>query len=315
MDEYEYNGVVLHSEKERNGASRLCDKINQMISSKLRNKRHPKVEILDDLSHPGKQIVHNLDEVLSKAKYVFLSDAHYKEDKDGFFAGNVAISSCRPDRLIRLRFERSNVGASDEHLSLASFIGLHLTPEWELSEGEEEKLKLLSWVGFPDEDQAEQQPQGMAGGDDNLDVMNPSISSTSDLSSLASFSEETQAMSVIGANNCNQKGARQQKTMPTASTSRLPCPQPLAGEDDLVEDSAETPESGHSGPVGKTSSRQKECPPRAVVKPVRQTAAQGAEGEDTSATTVPPADNTSNEHTVHSAFDLPTDEYGNPDLL
>ena len=97
-------------------------------------------------------------------------------------------------------------------------------------------------------------------------------------------------------------------------TSFNTCPQPWDGDDDLVEDSAETPESEHSGPVGTTDSRQEECSPVAVVIPVRRTAAQGAEGENT----LPPADsgrNTSNQHPVHSAFDLPTDEAGNPILL
>lgn len=312
---FEYNGVVFALDAEDEAARRLCKTINQSISSQLGTDRHPKVETFDAISHPGKQIPTNLDEALLKARYIFFSDAYYREDELGLFVGNVAILNSHPDRFIRLRFKKSDAGASDKHRSLASFTGLLLTTEWELCEGEEEKLKRIPWVGFPDEDQAErQQPQGMAGGDDNLDVMNPSISSTSDLSSLASFSEETQAKSVIRANNYNQNLVKKKKKMPTTSTSRLPCPQPWDGDDDLIEDSAETPESEHSGPVGTTDSRQEECSPVAVVIPVRRTAAQGAEGENT----LPPADsgrNTSNQHPVHSAFDLPTDEAGNPILL
>lgn len=304
---FEYNGVVFALDEEEEGARRFCETINQLISSQLGTDRHPRVETFDALSHPGTQTITNLDNALSKAKYVFFNDAYYREDRFGLFAGNVAMLNSHPDRFIRLRFERSD----DEHLSLTSFNGLHLTPEWKLNEREEEKLNRFSWVGFPDEDQAEQQPQGMAGGDDNLDVMNPSISSTSDLSSLASFSEETQVMSVIGANNFNQKGARPKKKMPTASTSRLPCTQPWVGDNDLVEDSAETPESEQSGPVGKTDSRQKEYPRLAVVIPIRQTAAQGAEGENTSATTVPPAYSGRNTSNVHATFPSPADEVGN----
>ena len=308
---FKYNGVVFALDEEEEGARQFCETINQVISSQLGTDRHPRVETFDALSYPGMQIITNLDEALSKAKYVFFNDTYYREDRFGLFAGNVAMLNSHPDRFIRLMFERSDAGASDEHLSLASFNGLHLTPEWELNEREEEKLKRLSWVGFPDEDQAEQQPQGMAGGDDNLDVMNPSISSTSDLSSLASFSEETQVKFVIGANNFNQKGARPKKKMPTVSTSRLSCTQPWVGDNDLVEDSAETPESEQSGPVCKTDSRQKEYPLLAIVKPTRQTAAQGAESENTSATTVPPAYSGRNTSNVHAAFPSPTDEAGN----
>ena len=306
---FEYNGVVFALDEEEKSARQFCETINQLISSQLGTDRHPRVETFDALSHPGLQIITNLDEALSKAKYVFFNDAYYREDRFGLFAGNVAMLNSHPDRFIRFGFERSDAGASDEHLSLASFNGLHLTPEWELNEREEEKLKRLSWVGFPDEDQAEQPPQGMAGGDDNVDVMNPSISSTSDLSSLASFSEETQVKSVIGANNFNQKGARPKKKMPTVSTSkRLSCTQPpWVGDNDLVEDSAETPESEQLGPVCKTDSRQKKYPLLAVVKPNRQTAAQSAESENTSATTVPPAYSGRNTSNVHAAFPSPAD--------
>ena len=290
-DAYEYNGVVFALDEEEEGARRFCETINQLTSSQLGNGQHLRVEMFDSMSHPGKQITTNLDEAIVKAKYIFFSDNYYRKHLFGYFAGNVAILNSSPDRLIRLQFERSVAGASDEHLSLASFSGLHLTPEWELSEGEEEKLRRLSWVGFPDEEQAEQQPQGMAGGDDNLDVMNPSISSTSHLSSSASISEDTQ--------------------MRTVSTSRLPCTQPWVGDNDLVEDIAETPESEQSGPVGKTDSRQKEYPLLAVVKPTRQTAAQGAEGENTSATTVPPAYSGRNTSNVHATFPSPADEAGN----
>ena len=241
-DAYEYNGVVFALDEEEERARRFCETVNQLISSQLGTDRHPKVETFNALSHPGMQTINNLDEALSKAKYIFLNDAYYREDKFGFFAGNVAMLNNHPDMFIRLRFERSDDGASDEHPSLDSFKGLHLTAEWELSKGEEEKLKRLSWVGFPDEEQAEQQPQGMAGGDDNRDVMNPSISSTSD--------------------NFNE----------TISIPRLSRTQSSVGGDNLVEDSTETPESEHSGP-------------------------------------------TSSEHTVHPAFDLPTNKYGNPDLL
>ena len=306
-DAYEYNGVVFALGEEEESARRFCETINKLISSQLGNGQHLRVEMFDSMSHPGKQITTNLDEAILKAKYIFFSDNYYRKHLFGYFAGNVAILNSSPDRLIRLQFERSDAGASDEHLSLDSFSGLHLTPEWELCEGEEEKLRRLSWVGFPNEEQAEQQPQAMAGGDDNLDLMNPSISSTSDLSSLASFSEETQVKFVIGANDFNQKGALPKKKMPTASTSRLPCTRSWVGNNDLVADSVDTHESEQSGPDGKT----KEYPLLAVVRPTRQTAAQGAESENMSATTVPPAYSGRNTSNVHAAFPSPADEAGN----
>ncbi|KAK7116224.1 uncharacterized protein [Littorina saxatilis] len=197
-----HDGLVLHSEDELPSAHCFCEYVQKLD---IGDGQRPDILTMESFSHPGKTMVQNLNDAISSARLIFCTEEYYHVDAMGNFSGDVAIIHKIPDRFIKLKIKgqkRPSCGSSSLPSS-SSLHGLQLGPNWEVEEHAHQKLLKLFCNQFPSNNGRgkivtqfsgpvqRQQGEGMRSlpSDDNLEVMNPSISSTSSLQSLASQDE------------------------------------------------------------------------------------------------------------------------------
>lgn len=215
------NGVVLHSDSERENAERFCELVNSIDCG---DGLFPSIVTFDEFSAPNKQIISNLDDAVSSGRVTFCSEDFYTQDPFGYFAANVAMLH----NFVKVKVQRTKQSASTQPLpTISSFTGLDVEEDWSFCKRTKDQLNIFfQRLVFKNENEA---VTGMSDlpSEDNLDLANPSMPSMTGMpsrqtqnnagdtqESMLDVSSQIEAQDNSGQNSC--EGPQASSLLPQA---------------------------------------------------------------------------------------------------